>query len=47
MAGELQRVDRRVAAHEADDRALDGRVEPDALDQLQIDARARKSRCRR
>ena len=39
VAGELQRADGRIAAHEADEGALDRRVEPAALHQLKVQAR--------
>jgi len=46
MARCLEGVHSRVAAHEADDRTLDGGVETNAIDHLQIDAWRRKSRAR-
>src|SRR6185369_8725807 len=44
VAGELERVDGGVAAHEADDRALDAWSEAAAADQFEIHSRCRHSR---
>src|ERR1019366_8102868 len=42
VSRELERIDRGIASHESDDRALDRRRQPAALDHVEIDAGSRK-----